>query len=200
MKESRYFIPKIIAGYLLLAAMCAAMIAYIYHKVDSSTAVDPVLSAIESRNAMIDRTLVGLYRAESRAQMILAGDDSYIALYDEDVEDSLACIDSLKNTVILSDDPVRAARLDTVSMLVNRKRRELLRLAQGAARRQRREPNHRAQHSPPGRARCRSAGFARSLALRYGAGQHAPPQVFPSCRRAVRDRDGYDRARRSRTR
>lgn len=131
MKESRYFIPKIIAGYLLLAAMCAAMIAYIYHKVDSSTAVDPVLSAIESRNAMIDRTLVGLYRAESRAQMILAGDDSYIALYDEDVEDSLACIDSLKNTVILSDDPVRAARLDTVSMLVNRKRRELLRLAQG---------------------------------------------------------------------
>ena len=64
MKESRYFIPKIIAGYLLLAAMCAAMIAYIYHKVDSSTAVDPVLSAIESRNAMIDRTLVGLYRAE----------------------------------------------------------------------------------------------------------------------------------------
>ncbi len=131
MKESRYFIPKIIAGYLLLAAMCAAMIAYIYHKVDSSTAVDPVLSAIESRNAMIDRTLVNLYRAESRAQMILAGDDSYIALYDEDVEDSLACIDSLKNTVILSDDPVRAARLDTVSMLVKGKRRELLRLAQG---------------------------------------------------------------------
>lgn len=131
MKESRYFIPKIIAGYLLLAAMCAAMIAYIYHKVDSSTAVDPVLSAIESRNAMIDRTLVGLYRAESRAQMILAGDDSYIALYDEDVEASLACIDSLKNTVILSDDPVRAARLDTVSMLVKGKRRELLRLAQG---------------------------------------------------------------------
>ncbi len=77
-----------------------------------------MLSAIESRNAMIDRTLVNLYRAESRAQMILAGDDSYIALYDEDVEDSLACIDSLKNTVILSDDPVRAARLDTVSMLV----------------------------------------------------------------------------------
>lgn len=131
MKESRYFIPKIIAGYLLLASMCAAMITYIYGKIGSSTAVDPVLSAIESRNAMIDRTLVSLYRAESRAQMILSGDESYITRYDEDVETSLACIDSLKQTILLADDPVRAARLDTVSMLVRGKRREILRLARG---------------------------------------------------------------------
>lgn len=131
MKDSRYFIPKIIAGYLLIAAMCAIAVVCVYDKIDISSDADREYAMLERRSEMIDRTLMNLYRAESHAQMILAGDERYTKAYDADIEATLQCIDSLRGMASVEADTMRMAQLDTVSMLIGKKRTELLRLSAG---------------------------------------------------------------------
>lgn len=131
MRESRYFILKIVVGYVLIAAMCAAAVSMVCDKIDSSSAIDEEYELLEHRNELVDRTLMHLYRAESHAQMILAGDDRYASAYDADIEAALGGIDSLRSILPVAADSMKYAQLDTVAMLVIAKRGELLRLSAG---------------------------------------------------------------------
>ena len=81
MKESKFVKTKIVAGYLLLIAVCILSVGYVYRVAVRFSAPDRSYALLHTKRSAVDRTLYHLYQAESYGQLMIAGYASYEARY-----------------------------------------------------------------------------------------------------------------------
>ena len=80
MKESKFVKTKIVAGYLLLIAVCILSVGYVYRVAVRFSAPDRSYALLHTKRSAVNRTLYHLYQAESYGQLMIAGYASYGAL------------------------------------------------------------------------------------------------------------------------
>lgn len=127
MKESRYVKSKIAAGYVLILTVSVVAIWQVFVMATGIASAGD-RSQLRSRRNVINRTLYHLYQAESSAQMMLAGDESYRRTFRSEVAHVRSCIDSLRELVAASDNEEQTERLDSIVRLIDRKERTTIRL------------------------------------------------------------------------
>lgn len=125
MKESKYVKTKIVAGYVLLLAVCLVAIGYVYRIVVRPAADEDYYAALRSKRDVAAQTLYHLYQAEGYAQLMTAGYKSYEARYRGELRTVRNFLDSLRR---LERDSLQMQRLDSISMLVADKERRTLNL------------------------------------------------------------------------
>ena len=81
MKESKFVKTKIVAGYLLLIAVCILSVGYVYRVAVRFSAPDRSYALLHTKRSAVNRTLYHLYQAESYGQLMIAGYQSYEARY-----------------------------------------------------------------------------------------------------------------------
>ena len=77
MKESKFVKTKIVAGYLLLIAVCILSVGYVYRVAVRFSAPDRSYALLHTKRSAVNRTLYHLYQAESYGQLMIAGYASY---------------------------------------------------------------------------------------------------------------------------
>ena len=73
MKESKFVKTKIVAGYLLLIAVCILSVGYVYRVAVRFSAPDRSYALLHTKRSAVNRTLYHLYQAESYGQLMIAG-------------------------------------------------------------------------------------------------------------------------------
>ena len=68
MKESKFVKTKIVAGYLLLIAVCILSVGYDYRVAVRFSAPDRSYALLHTKRSAVNRTLYHLYQAESYGQ------------------------------------------------------------------------------------------------------------------------------------
>ena len=76
-KESKFVKTKIVAGYVLLAAVSILAIAYVYRVMVRFSAPDNDSILLHTKRTAVNRTLYHLYQSESYGQLVIAGYHSY---------------------------------------------------------------------------------------------------------------------------
>ena len=102
-EESKFVKTKIVAGYLLLVAAALLAVGYVYRETVRVAAPDGSYALLHLKRNMVGETLYHLYRAESCAQLAIAGYSSYDARYGSEIDSVRRCLDSLRR---LSPDAV----------------------------------------------------------------------------------------------
>lgn len=125
MSESRYVKTKIVAGYVVLLALCLVSVAYVYRVVVQPPARDATYAELRSKRNVAAQTLYHLYQAEGYAQMMTAGYRSYEERYGRELRTVRDYLDSLRG---LERDSLQKLRLDTISLLIRDKERRTLNL------------------------------------------------------------------------
>ena len=127
MKESKFVRTKIVAGYLLLIAVCILSVGYIYRVVVRFSSPDISYTQLQSKRNAVNITLYHLYQAESYGQLMLAGYQSYEERYRRELRTVRGCIDSLRS---LSEerDSLQTLRLDSITRLIADKERRTVSL------------------------------------------------------------------------
>lgn len=64
-KESKFVKTKIVAGYLLLIAVCILSVGYVYRVAVRFSAPDRSYALLHTKRSAVNRTLYHLYQAES---------------------------------------------------------------------------------------------------------------------------------------
>lgn len=126
-KESKFVRTKIVAGYLLLIAVCILSVGYIYRVVVRFSTPDVSYSQLQSKRNAVNITLYHLYQAESYGQLMLAGYQSYEARYRRELQTVRDCIDSLRS-LSDQDDSLQTLRLDSITRLIADKERRTVSL------------------------------------------------------------------------
>ena len=129
MKESKFVKTKIVAGYVLLVAVCILAIGYVYRAVVRFSTPDSNYALLHTKRAMVNRTLYHLYQAESYGQLMIAGYLSYEERYRNELRTVQGCIDSLRSFTA-AGDTVQTLRLDSITRLLADKERRTLSLRQ----------------------------------------------------------------------
>lgn len=93
MKESKFVKTKIVAGYLLLIAVCILSVGYVYRVAVRFSAPDRSYALLHTKRSAVNRTLYHLYQAESYGQLMIAGYASYEARYRRELRTVRASID-----------------------------------------------------------------------------------------------------------
>ena len=127
MKESKFVKTKIVAGYLLLIAVCILSLGYIYRVVVRFSAPDVSYSQLQNKRNAVNITLYHLYQAESYGQLMLAGYQSYEERYRKELRTVRACIDSLRS-LSEEEDSLQTMRLDSITRLIADKERRTVSL------------------------------------------------------------------------
>lgn len=117
MKESKFVRTKIVAGYLLLIAVCILSVGYIYRVVVRFSMPDISYSQLQHKRNAVNITLYHLYQAESYGQLMLAGYQSYEARYRRELRIVRSCIDSLRS-LSEGEDSLQILRLDSITRLI----------------------------------------------------------------------------------
>ena len=128
-KESKFVKTKIVAGYLLLIAVCILSLGYIYRVVVRFSTPDVSYSQLQNKRNAVNITLYHLYQAESYGQLMLAGYQSYEERYRKELRTVRACIDSLRS-LSEEEDSLQTMRLDSITRLLNDKERRTMSLRQ----------------------------------------------------------------------
>ena len=81
MKESKFVKTKIVAGYVILIAVCVLSVGYVYRAVVRFSTSDGSYSLLHTKRNVVGQTLYHLYQAESYGQLMIAGYKSYEARY-----------------------------------------------------------------------------------------------------------------------
>lgn len=129
MKESKFVKTKIVAGYVLLAAVSILAIAYVYRALVRLSAPDSDSVLLHTKRTAVNRTLYHLYQAESYGQLMIAGYLSYENRYRSELRTVRGCIDSLR-ALTVGDDSLQTMRLDSITRLLNDKERRTMSLRQ----------------------------------------------------------------------
>lgn len=126
MKQSRHVKAKIAAGYLLIVAVCAASIAYVYRQMNRAWATDTTQIQLQMRRNVVGQTLYHLYQAESYGQLMLAGYRSYDKRYKDELATVRRHIDSLRMLPLPEADSLQDMRLDSIVLLLDEKQRRTM--------------------------------------------------------------------------
>ena len=128
-KESKFVKTKIVAGYVLLAAVSILAIAYVYRVMVRFSAPDNDSILLHTKRTAVNRTLYHLYQSESYGQLVIAGYHSYENRYRSELRTVRGCIDSLR-ALTTADDSLQLLRLDSITRLLNDKERRTMSLQQ----------------------------------------------------------------------
>lgn len=126
-KESKFVKTKIVAGYLLLIAVCILSVGYVYRAVVRFSAPDGSYALLHTKRSAVNRTLYHLYQAESYGQLMIAGYQSYEARYKRELRTVRASIDSLR-ALTGAEDSLQTMRLDSITRLIADKERRTMSL------------------------------------------------------------------------
>ena len=126
-KESKFVKTKIVAGYLLLIAVCILSVGYVYREKDRFSAPDSSYALLHTKRSAVNRTLYHLYQAESYGQLMIAGYASYEARYRRELRTVRASIDSLR-ALTAGGDSLQTMRLDSITRLIADKERRTVSL------------------------------------------------------------------------
>ena len=114
-KESKFVKTKMVAGYVLLIAVCVLAVGYVYRVVVRFSAPDSNYVLLQTKHSAVNRTLYHLYQAESYGQLMIAGYQSYEARYKRELRTVRGCIDSLRS--LTGDrDSLQTMRLDSIKV------------------------------------------------------------------------------------
>ncbi len=127
MKESKFVKTKIMAGYLLLIAVCILSVGYVYRVAVRFSAPDSSYALLHTKRSAVNRTLYHLYQAESYGQLMIAGYASYEARYRRELRTVRASIDSLR-ALTAGGDSLQTMRLDSITRLIADKERRTVSL------------------------------------------------------------------------
>ena len=127
MKESKFVKTKIVAGYLLLIAVCILSVGYVYRVAVRFSAPDSSYALLHTKCSAVNRTLYHLYQAESYGQLMIAGYASYEARYRRELRTVRASIDSLR-ALTAGGDSLQTMRLDSITRLIADKERRTVSL------------------------------------------------------------------------
>ena len=126
-KESKFVKTKMVAGYVLLIAVCVLAVGYVYRVVVRFSAPDSSYVQLQTKHSAVSRILYHLYQAESYGQLMIAGYQSYEARYKRELRTVRACIDSLRS--LTGDrDSLQTMRLDSITRLLADKERRTMSL------------------------------------------------------------------------
>ena len=127
MKDSKFVKTKIVAGYMLLIAVCILSVGYVYRVVVRFSTPDGSYTLLHTKRGAVNRTLYHLYQAESYGQLMIAGYQSYEARYKRELRTVRACIDSLRS-LTGPEDTLQTMRLDSIVRLIADKERRTMSL------------------------------------------------------------------------
>lgn len=127
MKESKFVKTKMVAGYVLLIAVCVLAVGYVYRVVVRFSAPDGSYALLQTRHSAVNRTLYHLYQAESYGQLMIAGYQSYEVRYKREMRTVRGCIDSLRS-LAGGRDSLQTMRLDSITRLLADKERRTMSL------------------------------------------------------------------------
>ena len=116
-----------VAGYVLLIAVCVLAVGYVYRVVVRFSAPDGSYALLQTRHSAVNRTLYHLYQAESYGQLMIAGYQSYEARYKREMRTVRGCIDSLRS-LAGGRDSLQTMRLDSITRLLADKERRTMSL------------------------------------------------------------------------
>lgn len=119
-EESKFVKTKIVAGYLLLVAAALLAVGYVYRETVRVAAPDGSYALLHLKRNMVGETLYHLYRAESCAQLAIAGYSSYDARYGSEIDSVRRCLDSLRR-LSPDADSLQRLRLDSIEHLIAEK-------------------------------------------------------------------------------
>lgn len=127
MKESKFVKTKIVAGYVILIAVCVLSVGYVYRAVVRFSTTDGSYALLHTKRNVVGQTLYHLYQAESYGQLMIAGYQSYEARYKRELRKVRGYIDSLR---VLTDgqDSLQTMRLDSIVRLLGDKERRTMNL------------------------------------------------------------------------
>lgn len=127
MKESKFVKTKIVAGYVILIAVCVLSVGYVYRAVVRFSTSDGSYSLLHTKRNVVGQTLYHLYQAESYGQLMIAGYKSYEARYKRELRTVRGYIDSLRN-LAGEQDSLQTMRLDSIVRLLGDKERRTMNL------------------------------------------------------------------------
>lgn len=135
MKESKFVKTKIVAGYVILIAVCILSVGYVYREVVRFSTPDGTYAQLHTKRSAVNQVLYHLYQAESCGQLMIAGYQSYEERYRQELRTVRSRIDSLR-TLTGRGDSLQTMRLDSiVRLLADKERRttSLFRSIRGGA-------------------------------------------------------------------
>ena len=127
MKESKFVKTKIVAGYVILIAVCVLSVGYVYRAVVRFSTSDGSYSLLHTKRNVVGQTLYHLYQAESYGQLMIAGYKSYEARYKRELRTVRGYIDSLRD-LTGEQDSLQTMRLDSIERLLGDKERRTMNL------------------------------------------------------------------------
>lgn len=113
---------KVITGYILLVSVLLFSIVYIYGKMEALTGDDSAETLIKQRHRQMNHMVFCLYQSEIYAQSVSSGRVKELPRYRKALGEALETADSLR---LLLNDSLQHLRLDTLSMLLLSKERNL---------------------------------------------------------------------------
>ena len=127
MKESKFVKTKIVAGYVILIAVCVLSVGYVYRAVVRFSTSDGSYSLLHTKRNVVGQTLYHLYQAESYGQLMIAGYQSYESRYKRELRTVRGYIDSLRG-LTGEQDSLQTMRLDSIERLLGDKERRTMNL------------------------------------------------------------------------
>lgn len=118
---------KIVAGYVIIVAVCILSVGYVYRVVTRFSEPDGSYAQLQVKRRAVNETLYHLYQAESFGQLMLAGYQSYEGRYRRELRTVRACLDSLRR-LTEGADSLQGLRLDSIERLIADKERRTLSL------------------------------------------------------------------------
>lgn len=112
-------------GYLLLTALLFFSIWFVYQEMKVLAEPDISEAELDAKRKVTNNTLAKLYQAEVIGQSLSVGRLNDYPLYRKAMQEALASIDTLKTFV---SDSVQSQRVDSISLLLNRKEQNMLSL------------------------------------------------------------------------
>lgn len=117
-REDRHITTKVVAGYLLLLLLAVCSLGYIYKVVKEVTAEEDTDPLARQKTYLVTNTLSLLYESEALGQLVGMPEDEF-RHFNRTLDKAHRNIDSLR---LLMRDSVQQLKIDTIDMLLERKR------------------------------------------------------------------------------
>lgn len=125
---------KVALGYALLVAVMVAALLFIRYYTRSAIQLTDVEQAVSARRSAVNRLVYSLLDVENRERAVCMGQTDSLPGYELSVARAQASADTL---AALLADPIQRSRVDTLRMLLDRRRDNTLRLSRVLAERTR---------------------------------------------------------------
>lgn len=124
-KQNKSIKIKVAIGYLLLTIVLLFSVWFVYCEMEKLSEPDDSETELNAKRLATNNTLAKLYQMEVIGQSLSAGRLNDYPLYKKAMTEALASIDSLK---IFVSDSMQLQRIDSISLLLNRKGRNMISL------------------------------------------------------------------------